>query len=45
MTENELVTQLRREGFSHTFVWEDGPHACYPEHTHRTETAHIILSG
>jgi len=24
---------------------EDGAHAHYPEHTHRTETAHIILSG
>ena len=34
-----------REGFAHTYVWEDGPNAYYPEHTHATETAHIILSG
>ena len=45
MNEQALAAQLLREGFSHSFVWEDGPHAHYPEHTHRTETAHIILSG
>lgn len=27
------------------FVWQDAPNAFYPEHTHETETAHIILSG
>ena len=45
MTENELTAQLQREGFSHTYVWEDVPNARYPDHTHRMETAHIILSG
>jgi mannose-6-phosphate isomerase-like protein (cupin superfamily) len=40
-----LCEQLRREGFLHTYVWQDGPHAYYPEHTHPTETAHIILEG
>ena len=45
MTENELIAQLRREGFSHTYVWEDVPNARYPDHTHRMETAHIIVSG
>jgi len=45
MDERELMAQLNREGFAHTYVWEDGAHAHYPEHTHRTETAHIILSG
>ncbi|MCL6565921.1 MAG: cupin domain-containing protein [Acidobacteriia bacterium] len=40
-----LHEQLRREGFAHTYVWQDGPHAYYPEHTHPTETAHIILEG
>ena len=37
--------QLQDEGFSHTYVWEDGPNARYPEHTHAVETAHIILDG
>lgn len=37
--------QLRQEGFRHTYVWEDRPHASYPDHTHPTETAHVILSG
>ncbi len=37
--------QLRTEGFSHTFVWQDGPGAFYPDHTHDMETAHIILEG
>ena len=45
MNEQELTAQLRREGFSETYVWEDGPNAFYPEHTHPTETAHIILEG
>jgi len=45
MDERELANQLKREGFANTYVWQDGPSAFYPEHTHETETAHIILSG
>jgi quercetin dioxygenase-like cupin family protein len=45
MNEQQLTAQLRREGFSHTYVWEDGPNALYPEHIHPMETAHIILEG
>lgn len=45
MDERQLAGQLRREGFSHNYAWEDGPNANYPEHTHETETAHIVLSG
>ena len=45
MEERDFVAELTREGFSHIFVWEDGPNVDYPEHTHRAETAHIILSG
>jgi quercetin dioxygenase-like cupin family protein len=45
MTESELTAQLKREGFSHTYVWEDGPDTTYPDHTHPSETAHIILKG
>ena len=45
MDEAKLTSQLRREGFSHIYVWEDGPDTRYPDHTHRTETAHIILTG
>jgi hypothetical protein len=45
MNERQLAAQLRREGFSHTYVWEDGANAFYPEHTHPMETAHIILDG
>jgi len=45
MDEKTLARQLEREGFSHTYVWQDGPNAFRPEHTHETETAHIILSG
>ncbi|HEV3218658.1 MAG TPA: cupin domain-containing protein [Candidatus Acidoferrales bacterium] len=40
-----LEKQLRSEGFVHTYVWQDGPHANYPDQTHPTETAHIILEG
>ncbi len=45
MDEKSLAGQLRAEGFGHTFVWQDGPDASYPDHTHPVETAHIILSG
>ena len=41
----ELENQLHTEGFSHTYVWEDGPDRRYSDHTHPVETAHIILEG
>jgi quercetin dioxygenase-like cupin family protein len=40
-----LEIQLHREGFSRTYIWEDRPNAYYPDHTHPTKTAHIILEG
>jgi len=43
--QNSLERQLHQEGFLHTYVWQDGPNAFYPDHTHATETAHIILDG
>lgn len=45
MDEKELAEGLKREGFSHIFVWEDGPRTSYSDHTHETETAHVILDG
>jgi mannose-6-phosphate isomerase-like protein (cupin superfamily) len=45
MDEIELTEQLEREGFTHTYIWQDGPNTVYPEHTHAMETAHIIVSG
>jgi len=45
MDARTLESQLRSEGFSHTFVWQDGPHAFYPDHTHAGFTAHVILDG
>ena len=45
MDELALSRQLQAEGFSHTYVWQDAPGAFYSDHTHATETAHIILSG
>ncbi len=43
--ERDLRKQLEAEGFAHTFVWQDGPNAFYPDHTHAGLTAHIILDG
>jgi mannose-6-phosphate isomerase-like protein (cupin superfamily) len=40
-----LERQLHSEGFLHTYLWQDGPNAHYPDHTHASETAHIILDG
>jgi mannose-6-phosphate isomerase-like protein (cupin superfamily) len=45
LNEEELREGLRAEGFRRIYVWQDGPHAYYPEHTHATETAHVILDG
>lgn len=45
LDEKALTKQLEREGFGHTIVWQDGPNTFYSDHTHETETAHIILSG
>ena len=45
LNEGQLRRELESEGFSHTFVWQDGPHAFYPDHTHTGLTAHIILDG
>lgn len=45
MPELQFIAQLQREGFFHTYVWEDGPNAQYDDHTHPVETAHIILRG
>lgn len=45
MDERQLRRQLQQEGFRHTYAWQDGPHTCYPDHTHQTETARIVLSG
>jgi len=43
--ERRLASQLQGEGFSHTYVWADGPNTKYPDHAHISETAHVILSG
>lgn len=45
MNVDQLTNQLRAEGFGHAYIWQDGPHASYSDHTHATETAHIILEG
>ncbi len=37
--------QLREEGFDDVYIWQDGPNKEYPDHTHPTITAHIILEG
>ena len=45
LNESELRQRLLAEGFTHTYVWQDGPRAFYPDHTHSGLTAHIILDG
>jgi quercetin dioxygenase-like cupin family protein len=45
MDAKEMTEQLRREGFLHTYTWQDRPNAYYPDHTHAALTAHIILDG
>lgn len=45
LDESELRKRLESEGFSHTFVWQDGPDAFYRDHTHAGLTAQLILDG
>lgn len=45
MDVRKLESRLRAEGFSRTFVWQDGSRAFYPDHSHAGLTAHIILDG
>ena len=41
----DALERLRKEGYSHVFVWTDLPDTVYPDHTHATDTAHIVLEG
>jgi quercetin dioxygenase-like cupin family protein len=43
--EGKLARTLEQEGFRQTYGWQDAPNASYPDHTHVTETAHVILNG
>lgn len=45
MNEKAFIEQLRREGFTSIYVWEDRPNVHYPDHAHGEYTAHIIFSG
>jgi quercetin dioxygenase-like cupin family protein len=45
MNEKMLAEKLVKEGFSRTYVWQDGAGAQYPDHVHAMETAHVILEG
>jgi mannose-6-phosphate isomerase-like protein (cupin superfamily) len=41
----ELESSLHEEGFTRTYVWRDDPETFYPDHTHDSLTAHVILEG
>jgi quercetin dioxygenase-like cupin family protein len=45
MDTQELESQLHKEGFKRTYIWQDQSEVFHASHTHRTETAHIILDG
>ena len=45
MDTRAVQQQLRQEGFRRVFTWRDAPHAFYPDHTHASDTAHVILEG
>jgi mannose-6-phosphate isomerase-like protein (cupin superfamily) len=44
-SESQFRRELEAEGFTHTFVWQDGANASYSDHTHAGLTAHIIPDG
>ncbi len=41
----EWETEVKKDGFIHTFLWHDPPNTFYAEHTHKKDTAHVILQG
>jgi mannose-6-phosphate isomerase-like protein (cupin superfamily) len=45
LREHELEDELRKEGFKHTYVWQDGADTWYPDHVHAKGTAHMIVEG
>ncbi len=45
LTEKEYKEDLRQEGFKNIEVMTDDPGKIYPDHTHDTMVAHIILEG
>lgn len=45
MDEQQWRRKLGEEGFGRVYVWTDGPHVFYPDHTHDVATAHVILQG
>jgi len=45
MNVKDWEKKLREEGFGRTCVWQDGPGAFYPDHTHSMTTAHVVLEG
>ena len=45
LKEHEHEDQLRKDGFKHIYVWQDGPDTWYPEHVHPTASARIIIEG
>ncbi len=45
MSELEYITLLQQEGFSNVGVHQDEPNLQYPDHTHPSTKAHIVLEG
>jgi quercetin dioxygenase-like cupin family protein len=45
MNLQKLEDQLRADGFTEVYVWQDQANAHYPDHTHASLTTHIILEG
>ena len=45
MNEQEIIEQLKAEGFNDVEVYEDKPDFEYAEHTHEKAGVHIILQG
>ncbi|MBI5530569.1 MAG: cupin domain-containing protein [Candidatus Doudnabacteria bacterium] len=45
MNEQEIIEQLKSEGFNEVEVYEDKPNFEYAEHTHEKAGIHVILRG
>ncbi|HUJ30026.1 MAG TPA: hypothetical protein VLY23_02005 [Candidatus Acidoferrum sp.] len=45
MDVRKLEAQLRSEGFTHTYVWQDASEAFYPNHTHAAKPRTSFLTA
>jgi quercetin dioxygenase-like cupin family protein len=45
MDKDELIRQLKNEGFPIVYEWTDDPNTVYEEHTHQGKVSFYVIKG